>query len=179
MRNVRINFQKFINKCAIVDHGLPHFFRAGFPALPSQCELSRRAVVLNDHGMIYGQVGRTSLEVLERIATCRHHLRDELVGLADGALRVVDKAGLNATPFARKGVRLVVRERVQLEVADALGALSQKGLRTLLTDSRDGSFVLRSKAFAQIDPLAPAGECPDRKHDQHHHHTNPDNHEGL
>ena len=106
MRIMRINFQQFINKRAIIDHGLPHFFRAGFSPLPSQCERASGPVILNDHRVVYGQVGRTPLEVFKRVATCTHHLRDELIGFSHGAGGVVHEARLDATPFAGKRVGL-------------------------------------------------------------------------
>ena len=179
MRIMRINFQEFINKCAIVDHCLPHFFRAGFPALPPQRERASGTVILNDHWMVDGQVGRAPIEVFKRVATRSHHLGDELVGFPHGAVRVVHEAGLDATPFAGKRAGLFVSELVQVETADALGALSQNGVRTFGTDSLNGSFVLGSKTFAQVDPLSPARVRPRRKREQQDNYTNPDNHEGL
>ena len=124
MRIMRINFQKFINKRAIVDHGLPHFFGAGFSLMPPQRERASGTVVLDDYRMIDGQVSRTAVEVLKRIATRGHHLGDELVGFADGAVRVVHEPRLDATPFASKCVGLFGIELVQVEAADPVGALS-------------------------------------------------------
>jgi hypothetical protein len=179
MRIMRINFQEFINKRAIVDHGLPHFFRAGFPPLPSQRERASGTVILNNHWMVDGQVGRTPIEVFKRVATCSHHLRDELIGFADGALRVVHEARLDATPFAGKRADLFLSELVQVEAADALGAFSQNGVRTFGTHSLNGSFVLGTKTFTQVDPLSPARVRPGCKREQQHNNTNPDNQEGL
>ena len=102
MRIMRINFQEFVNKRAIIDHGLPHFFRAGFASLPSQRERASGTIILNDHRVVDGQVGRTPLEVFKRVATCSHHLGDELVGFSHGAGGVVHEARLDATPFASK-----------------------------------------------------------------------------
>lgn len=179
MRIMRINFQEFINKRAIVDHCLPHFLRVGFAPLPSQRERASGTVILNDHRMVDGQVGRAPLEVFKRVTTCNHHLRHQLVSFAHGAVRVVHEARLDATPLAAKRAGLFVRELVQVEAADALGALSQNGVRTFGTDSLDGSFVLGSKTFAQVDPLCPPRVRPARKRKQQDHNTNPDNHEGL
>ena len=125
MRIMRINFQQFINKRAIVDHRLPHFFRTGFPPLPSQRECSSGAVVLNDHRMVHGQVGRTPLEVFKGVATRSHHLGDELIGFAHGAARIVHKERLNATPFAGERIGLILGELAQVETADAFGAFPQ------------------------------------------------------
>ena len=124
MRIMRINFQEFINKRAIIDHRLPHFFRACFALLPSQRERASSSIIFDDHWMIDGQVCRTPVEVFKRVAPRTHHLGDELVGFAHGAVRVVDKSRLDATPFFGKGAGLFVSELVQVETAYALGALS-------------------------------------------------------
>ena len=179
MRIMRINFQQFINQRAIVDHCLPHFFRTGFPPLPSQRERASDTVILNDHRMVNGQVGSTPIEVFKWVATRRHHLGDELIGFAHGTFRVVHKARLNATPFAGKRIGLIVRELVQVETADALGALLQNGVSTCGTDSLNGSFVLGSKTFAQVHAPAPVRVNPRRKPEQQDNDTHTDEHEGF
>ena len=179
MRIMRINFQKFINKRAIVDHGLPHFFGACLTALPPQRERASDAVVLDHDRMVHGQVRGTALEVLEWIAARRHHLRDELIGVPDRALRIVDKSRLDATPFTGERADLFLGELVQVETADAVGALPQNRVCTLGTDSLNGSFVLGAEAFAQVDPLPATRVKPRRESEQQDNNTNPDNHEGL
>jgi len=179
MRIMRINFQQFVHKRAIIDHGLPHFFRSGFAALPSHCERARSTVILNDHGMIHGQVGGPALEVLERIAARGHHLGHELVGLPHRVIWVVHEARLNATPFTGKRGDLFLSELVQVESADTLGALPENRVRSISADSLNGSFVFRSKALAQVDPLPTARVIPGRQDKQQDHNTNPDDHEGL
>jgi hypothetical protein len=156
MRIMRINFQEFFKQRAIVDHRLPHFFRAGFAPLPSQRERASGPVVLNDHRMIDGHVGRAPVEVFKRVATRGHDLGDKLVGFADGAVRVVHEPRLDASPFAGQRAGLFGSELVQVETADAIGALLQNRVCSFGTNSLNGSLVLGSKAFAQADPLSPA-----------------------
>ena len=105
MRIMRINFQQFVKQRAIVDHRLPHFFRAGFPPLSSQRERARGTVILNDDWMIHGHIGGAPIEVFERVAARRHHLGDEQVGLADRAVRIVDEARLDAAAGGSRHVR--------------------------------------------------------------------------
>jgi hypothetical protein len=178
MRTTRIDFQEFVKKRAIVDHCLTHFFSAGFTALPSERECASGAVILNDYRMVNGQVVRTPIEVFKGVATRNHHLGDELIGFAHGALRVVHKAGLNATPFAGKRLGLIGSELAQVETADALGALPQNGVSTRGADSLNGSFVLGSKALAQVHTPAPARVNPGRKPEQQDNDTYTDEHEG-
>jgi hypothetical protein len=162
MRIMRIYLQKFINKRAIVDHRLPHFFRAGFPPLPSRRQDASGAVILNDHRMVYGQVVGTPIEVFKRIAARNHDLGNELVCFAHGAVRVVDEARLDSTPFAAKRVGLFASELVQVEPTHARGALSQNGVGTFGTDSLNGSLVLGTKLVAQVDALSPPCVSPGR-----------------
>ena len=179
MRTTRFNFQEFVKKRAIVDHCLTHFFSAGFPLLPSQRERASGAVILNDHRMVNRQVVRTPIEVFERVATRSHHLGDELIGFAHGAVRVVHKARLNATPFAGKRIRLVLSELAQVETADALGALAQNCVSPCGADSLNGSLVLGSKAFPQVHAPTAARINPGRKPEQHDNDTHTDEHEGF
>jgi hypothetical protein len=163
MHIARINFQEFVKERPVVDHCLTHFFRAGFAPLPSQRQCPRDAVILNDDWMINRQVVRTLLEVFERIAARDHHLCDEIVSFAHGSGRVVDKAPLNTPPFAGERIGLVASERVQIEAADTLSALPQHGVSTRRADSLNGSFVLGSKALAQVSALPPARVHPGSK----------------
>ena len=110
MCTAHIHFQQFVKERPVVDHCLTHFFRARFTSLPSQRECASRAVILNDHRMIDRQVVRTPIEIFEGVATRSHDLRDELIGFGHGAGRVIDKARLNATPFAGKRIGLILSE---------------------------------------------------------------------
>jgi len=179
MHTVRINFQKFVKERPVVDHCLTHFFRVGFPPLPSQRECASGAVILNDHRMIHRQVVRPPIEILERVAARGHDLRDELIGFAHGLVRVINKAPLNATPFAGKRIGLVLSELAQVETADALGALAQNSVSTCGADSLNGSFVLGSKAFAQVHAPTPTRISPGRKPEQQDNDTHTDEHEGF
>jgi hypothetical protein len=179
MRTTRIDFQEFVEKRAIVDHRLTHFLSAGFPPLPSQRERASGAVILNDHRMVNRHVVRTPIEVFEGVATRSHHLGDELIGFADGVVRVVHEARLNATPFAGKRIGLSLSELAQVETADAFGALLQNSVSTCGADSFNGSLVLGSKAFPQVHAPAPARVSPGRKPEQHDNDTHTDEHEGF
>jgi hypothetical protein len=179
MRTTCIDFQKFVKQRAIVDHCLTHLFCAGFTPLPSQRECASGPVVLDDHRMVNGQVVRTPIKVFKGVATRSHHLGDELIGVAHGALGVVHKARLNTAPFAGKRIGLIVSELAQVETADALGALPQNGVSMCGSDSLNGSFVLWSKAFAQAHAPAPARVRPGRKPEQQDNDTYTDEHEDF
>ena len=148
MHTVRVNFQEFVKERPVVDHCLTHFFRAGFIALPAQRHCASGAIILNDHRMIHRHVVRTLIEIFEGIATRGHDLRDELIGFAHGALRIINKARLNATPFAGERIGLIVSELVQVETTDTIGAFPENGVSARLSDGLNGPLILGTKAFA-------------------------------
>jgi len=148
MHSVSINVKKFVKQRPVVDHCLTHFFRASFVALPPQRQCASGAIVLHDDGMIYGQVVHTLIEILERIASSGHHVRDQLIGFAHGAFRVIDKTRLNTPPFAGECIGLILRQLAQVETTDTISAFPENGVRTWLAHSLNSSFVLGTKAFA-------------------------------
>lgn len=148
MHTVCINFQKFVKERPVVDHCLTHFFGARFIALPPQRQCASGAVILHDHRMIHRQVGRTPIELFERVTARDHHLSHELIGFAHGAIRVINKARLNATPLPGECIGLILSELVQVETADTIGAFPEKSFRACLADSLNGSFILRAKLLA-------------------------------
>jgi hypothetical protein len=179
MRTTRLDVQEFVEQRAVVNHCLAHFFRFGFTALPPQRQRAGRAVILNDHRVINGQVVRPSIEVFEGVATRRHHLGDELIGFCHGTDRVIDKARLNATPLAGKRIGLILSELPQVEATDAVGAVPKDGLCTCRADSLDGSVVFRSKAIAQVHAPAPAHVSPRRQRGQNDNAGDNDEHESV
>lgn len=175
----RIDSQEFVEKGAIVDHRLTHLFSAGLSALPSQRERASGAVILDDHRMVDRQVVRTSIELFEGIPTRSHHLSDELVRVTHCTVGVVHKAPLNETPLTDERIGLILGELAQAETADALGPLPQKSVSACGADSLDGSFVLRSKAVAQIGAPAPVRVRPGHKHEHQDDGAHTDEHEGF
>ena len=127
MHSVSINVQKFVKQRPVVDHCLTHFFRASFVALPPQRQCASGAIVLHDDRVIYGQVVHTLIEILERIASRGHHLRDELIGFAHRAFRVIDKTRLNTPPFAGKRIGLILIQLAQVETTDTISAFPENG----------------------------------------------------
>ena len=179
MHTACINFQEFVKERPVIDHCLTHFLRAGFALLPSQRECPRDAVILHDDRMINRQVVRTPIEIFERIATRDHHLRDEVISIAHGSGRVVDEARLNTTPLAGERIRLILSELAQVEAADTLRAFPQHGFGTGRADSLNGSFVLGSKALAQVYASAPARVNPSGQPEQQDDDARSHEHEGF
>jgi hypothetical protein len=175
----RIDFEKFVKERAVIDYCLTHFFRAGFIALPPQCECASRAVILNDHRMIHREIVGTPIEIFDGVATRGHHLRDELIGLAYGPVRVVDKECLDAAPFPGERIGLFLSELVQVETVHTISALPENGFSACRADGLNGSFILGAESFAQVHPSTPARVRPDSKPKQQNNDDRTNEHEGF
>ena len=180
MRTGRIHFQKFVEERPVVHHCLTHFFRVRFIALPSQRECASSAVILNDYRMIHRQVVRTPIEIFEGVTTRGHNLRDELIRFAYGAVRIINEARLDPTPFARKRIGLVVTQLAQVETANTISAFPENGIGACRTNSLNGPLILGAKAFAQAHASTPARVSPGSQSKQQDNHdgTN-EQHEGF
>ena len=179
MRIARIDFQEFVEERAIVDDGLTHLFGARLAPLASHGECASGAVVLNNHWMVDRYVVGAPVEVLERVTTRRHHLGDELIGFSNGAIGVVDETRLNATPFARERVGLVLTQLAKVETLDAFGAFLQDRVSACGADRGDGSLVLGSEALAQAYAAAPARVRPHCHPEQQNENGDTDEHQHV
>src|SRR5205823_7875523 len=87
-------------------------------------------------------VGRTQLEVLDRIAAVGHHRLDQAVRRRDGLARVVDELRLRDPPGLRVADARRLRERPDVEPPPALLARLQLRLGdTLVLGAADGAVV--------------------------------------
>ena len=110
--------------------------------------------------MIDRDVGRALLEVVDGIPPVAHHLMHEAVGPADGVVRAVDEAGLDAVPLGRVVVARVAVERPDVERRPALLAAGELlfGVAATAGVGHD-VLVLRAEAFLQVLAPAPAGDA--------------------
>src|SRR5579871_2440011 len=84
---------------------------------------SMRSTVVLDHiGVIDGQIRHALLESNSGITECGQNARYQLVGLSRGNGWLVDEARLDARPLLHEFRFLCLRQSVELEVTDALGA---------------------------------------------------------
>ena len=75
-----------------MDHRLAQVLGAG--ALSRAVDRVRRAVVLDDLGMVDGDVGRLLLEVLDGVAALAHDLGEQRVRVGQRRRRLVDELRL-------------------------------------------------------------------------------------
>jgi hypothetical protein len=72
-----------------VDHSFAHVFSAGLPAVVPESDFVRGTIVLNDDGMIDGNVGNPLLEVGHRISAGCHEFDHQLIGPGNRTLGVI------------------------------------------------------------------------------------------
>src|SRR5271163_2934078 len=58
----------------------------------------RSAVVLDNLRMVYRDIGRSLIEIVNGITPFAHHLGYQTIGDADGSCRIVDEPGLHLAP---------------------------------------------------------------------------------
>src|SRR5438270_9025233 len=93
--------------------------------------------------MINGDIGSALLKFAHRIATSQHHFLDQTIGFAYGGRRRVDKASLGLFPAVGKSVLLVCGQAANIQIADTLLALGQRGLGSALI----AALIARARVF--------------------------------
>ncbi len=150
--------------------GLAQVLRAGLAALVERDDALRRAVVVDDDGVVDRDVGGAQLEVDNRVAALGEQFAHQAVGLDQHALGIVDERGLQALPGLREARHLGRSERHDLEVLHALLAPPEfrLGLGLAAEPGRDG-VVLRPEALPEPLRLIGAIGEPGDGADQDHH----------
>lgn len=111
--------QEFVEERAVLNHRGAKVFGGGLVGGEAGGYGVRGAVVLDDAGMVDGDVGGALLEVGDGIAAGLHERGDEFVGFGDGALGMIDEAGLHGLPVGHEAFALGGAEVADLEVFDA------------------------------------------------------------
>jgi hypothetical protein len=156
-----------------VDHRLTQLLGSGVPVASSDRDLVGRSIVLDHRRMFHGYVGRPLREVpFDGIAAVVHHSLHELMGVANGTLRLVHEVALSRCPLLEIAFPGGGIERPDLELTDALTAVGQLLLGgSLVAALRHDAAVLRSKLILQSPrPLLPCNENSD---DRQQHDDNP------
>jgi hypothetical protein len=120
-------------------------------------------VVAQRPGVFHGQVGHLLVVVAGRVAPLGDQLRDELVGLVDGPVRVVEKLGLDLVPGGGVALARLGAEFAQLELGVAALAFAQFAFGGEAAISlSDRAIVLRAEPLLE---RATAGEHHERGND--------------
>src|SRR6185369_2197190 len=120
---------QIIEQRAIMNHRLAKILGAGFAARMTQGDLMGGAIILHDLRVIDRKIGRALLEIHDRIAAALHHAAEQIVGMGDGRLGIVDELGLHLPPLIDIARALFRRQRPDREFGDALLALMQQRFR--------------------------------------------------
>ncbi len=129
---------------------LPQCFGVGFTMQVLQRDGVRCPVVLHHQRVVHRQVRGARVEVAQRVATAHHHVAHQQVRLGDRGAGAVHEARLHGLPFHAEALRLVGRQRQDLELVPALLARAQfrLGLRAAAR-ARHRALVLRSETPCQ------------------------------
>src|SRR5262249_54453299 len=105
--------------------------------------VARRAVALDEAGVMDRQVGCALLEGRHGIAPLAHHFGDELVSPGDGTTRAIDERFLQVVPLLGEHIALLGAERTDVEVLDTLLPFDELGFgRALVVRMGDRPVVL-------------------------------------
>ncbi len=133
-----------------------------------------RSIILDDHRMLHGYVGRPLIEILiDRIAALAHHLLHELMSLTDGIHRLIHEVALSRRPLRQIALAGRGVERPNLKRTDSLTAIGQLLLGgALVAPLRHDTAVLRPELIPQSP--RPSLTCNETSDD---HEQNYDNHQ--
>ena len=107
---------------------LPRILSADGPVVLRLINRVCAAVVLDDVGVVDGDVGRAMVEVVDRVAALAHHPGHQALGAPDGVLRGVDELRLHALPRRRVFLSRLGGQLDDVELLALLLALDQLGL---------------------------------------------------
>src|SRR3954447_1104630 len=114
--------EQLVEEGPVMHHRLPQIFGRAVAGGRGPGEPVAFAVVLDDVGVVDGDVGGPLFEVVHRVAAIRHHLLDQHVRLAESAVRIVHEARLDALPLAEIALACAGREGPDVELIAPLGA---------------------------------------------------------
>jgi len=90
--------QQFVEQRTVMDHRFAQIFRTGLASVMAKRNVVRRSIVVDDLGMVNGDVSGPLLEVRNWIAARLHDVGNKAVSQRDRAPGVVDKLRLHFVP---------------------------------------------------------------------------------
>ncbi len=127
--------------------------------------LVRSAIVAYDLRVCDGDIRGALLKVSHGITARTHDAVDELVSLAYGSLRIVDKAGLDTSPFGDEALALLSCESPEMKLLDALFAFEKSGLRSTRAYVAHDLVVLRPITPFEYHRSPLTNHSPDNQQD--------------
>ena len=155
---------EFGEERAVMNHGLAQVFGIGAALGVEDGDLVTGAVVFDDERMMGGEIGGALFEIGDGIAADGHDLLDELVGIDESALGIVDETGLDAIPGGVEIGADFGRERIDFEGVDATGECFELGFGF----GRAAGFLNGALVFgaeAAFEASAAHGAAHEEKHE--------------
>src|SRR5690349_7271432 len=121
----RVCSDQIVEQSAVMDHRLAKILGTRLPSLMANGDVVRLVVVLDDHGMIDGDVAGALVEIAHRITARLHDVAEERVGKGDRARRIVHETRLDIVPAMDELAALVRIERPDVELFDPLLAFGE------------------------------------------------------
>jgi len=110
---------EFVEESAVIDHGRAQFFRRGLGLAGAHGDGVGGAVILDDAGVVDGDIFSDLRKAGDGIAACLQKGGDELIGFCNRALGMIDKAGFHGAPVGHEAVSLRSAELPEGEFFDA------------------------------------------------------------
>ncbi len=150
-----LNLNQLLEKSTVVDHGGAQLFGAGLGFAGTHGYGVGGAVVLDDAGMVDGDVFGALFEAGVGIPTRLEKRRNQLIGFGHGALGVIEKASLNGAPVCDEAVSLRGHQLAEIELGDAGHAAREPSFtaafRALLFH---GALIFGAKAVTELEGVA-------------------------
>jgi hypothetical protein len=157
-----------------VDHRQAQVFRAGLPRHLPKRDVVGRSVILQNQGMIDGDIGRPLFEVTDGIASHGHHVAQQVVRFCHRTCRAVDEARLDSAPGFEEGRPVGQREGPNVKGLNSPCAFFEPGFpvppgAALLHGA--GIFSAFEPSAQSLRPAIPAPQsCRDGRGGNHHEH---------
>jgi hypothetical protein len=111
-----------------MNHCLAQFLRAGLSRRLAKRDFVSRPVVLQNQGMVDGNIRRRLFKVGYRVAPRGHHIPQQPVGLRYSTGWAINEARLDSAPRLYEARTIGCRERPDVKCLDPLCTLLQTGL---------------------------------------------------
>jgi hypothetical protein len=117
---------QLLKKRPVMNHGLPQVFGAGLPPRLTKRGLVGCTVIFENQWMIHRDIRRSLFKVAYRIATCGHHIAQQLVGLRYSTSGAVNEPRLDSAPGLDKPRTIARSERPDVQAFHSFCALVER-----------------------------------------------------
>jgi hypothetical protein len=146
---------QIVEQCAVMNHGLPEVFGAGFALRLAHDDRVARAVMLHNKRMVHRKVGGLLVEIAHGVTTSGHCFANEVIPFLQCKFRGVNKLRLDQPPGVRKSRPVGRGKWLDIESFYSLFKLCK-----LLFASRSASGFFNGAAVLRTKPRAKPSAVP-------------------